>query len=46
MHKFTNQYLEKVKLEQGKSFLYIKDPKTPGLWAVIYATSKRFHYRY
>ena len=46
MHKFTNQYLERVTLEQGKTFLYIKDPKTPGLWAVIYKTSKRFHYRY
>jgi len=44
--QFTNKALETAVCPQNKSYLYLKDPKTLGLSAVVTKSSKRFLFRY
>ena len=44
--QFTNKALESVICPQSKAYLYVKDPKTLGLSAVVTKGSKRFLFRY
>jgi integrase len=44
--QFTNKALESAICPQSKTYLYVKDPKTLGLSAVVTKGSKRFLFRY
>ena len=44
--QFTNKALESLTCPPDKRYLYVKDPKTLGLSAVVTKASKRFLFRY
>ena len=44
--QFTNKALESAICPQSKAYLYVKDPKTLGLSAVVTKGSKRFLFRH
>ena len=44
--EFTNKALESAICPLSKAYLYVKDPKTLGLSAVVTKGSKRFLFRY
>ncbi|MBT6267108.1 MAG: DUF4102 domain-containing protein, partial [Tateyamaria sp.] len=46
LSQFTNKALESAFCPQSKTYLYVKDPKTLGLSAVVTKGSKRFLFRY
>ena len=44
--QFTNKALESLTCPPDKRYLYVKDPKTLGLSAVVTKASKQFLFRY